>query len=130
MRLGSYNCALQKGSLARKSYGQNKISERHRHRYEFNNKFRQIVEKNGLLLSGICEERDLVEVIEIPDHRFFVGVQFHPEFKSKPLDPHPLFTSFIEASLAYKEQVAPKGKSSKKNPSRKSLKVGGRMARA
>ncbi len=99
MRLGAFPCTLQKGSMAKKAYKKSKIQERHRHRFEFNNKFRALFEKNGMDLSGICEERDLVEIIEIPDHTFFVGVQFHPEFKSKPLDPHPLFTQFVKASL-------------------------------
>jgi hypothetical protein len=75
------------------------IHERHRHRYEFNNRYREILKKYGLGLSGICEERDLVEMVEIPDHPWFVGCQFHPEFKSKPMAPHPLFTHFIEAAL-------------------------------
>jgi CTP synthase len=85
--------------MVKKIYKKAKIQERHRHRFEFNNKFRALFEKNGMDLSGICEERDLVEIIEIPDHMFFVGVQFHPEFKSKPLDPHPLFTQFVKSSL-------------------------------
>ena len=103
MRLGAFGCELKKGSLARKIYKKNSISERHRHRYEFNNKFRALFEKNGMSLSGICKERDLVEIIEIPDHLFFVAVQFHPEFKSKPVDPHPLFTHFVKASLKNRE---------------------------
>ena len=101
MRLGAFPCELAKNSLAKKAYKASSISERHRHRYEFNNKFRAIFEKNGLMLSGICRERDLVEIIEIPDNSFFVGVQFHPEFKSKPLDPHPLFTQFVSAAIAH-----------------------------
>ncbi len=99
MRLGAYSCHLQKGSRAYQIYQSQLISERHRHRYEFNNKFRPIFEKNGVTLSGVCKERDLVEIIEIKDHPWFVGVQFHPEFKSSPMAPHPLFTSFVEASL-------------------------------
>jgi len=117
MRLGAYNCSLEKGSLAFQAYDQKLISERHRHRYEFNNKFRQIVEKNGLLLSGVCQERDLVEIIEIPDHSFFVAVQFHPEFKSKPLKPHPLFVSFIEASLQKTNSLKKKPNAVKKKQS-------------
>lgn len=100
MRLGAFPCTLQHGSKVRKIYKQKDISERHRHRFEFNNKFRPLFEKNGIELSGICEDRDLVEIIEITEHPWFIGVQFHPEFKSSPLKPHPLFTSFIEASLA------------------------------
>lgn len=99
MRLGAYNCRLTKGSLAQQVYGKNLISERHRHRYEFNNKYRSLFEKNGMVLSGICEERDLVEIVELKDHPWFLGVQFHPEFKSKPMSPHPLFESFVAAAL-------------------------------
>ena len=101
MRLGAFPCTLAKGSMAKKVYKKTLIQERHRHRFEFNNKFRGIFEKNGMVLSGICEDRDLVEIIEIPDHSFFVGVQFHPEFKSKPLEPHPLFTHFVKASMKH-----------------------------
>jgi CTP synthase len=99
MRLGSYPCSLQDGSLSREIYGENLIYERHRHRYEFNNRYRPLFEKKGMLIAGFNRERDLVEIIEIPDHPWFVGVQFHPEFKSKPLRPHPLFSSFLGASL-------------------------------
>ena len=99
MRLGSYPCALQEGSRARSIYGTATIHERHRHRYEFNNKYRPLFEKRGMALSGVCEDRDLVEIIELPEHPWFVAVQFHPEFKSRPLDPHPLFTSFVEAAI-------------------------------
>lgn len=101
MRLGSYPCSLKDGTLAREIYGKALITERHRHRYEFNNKYRPLFEKHGMRLSGVCEDRDLVEIIELPDHPWFVGVQFHPEFKSRPLSPHPLFRSFVEASLGY-----------------------------
>ena len=90
------------------AYGESRIHERHRHRYEFNNKFRALFEKRGLALSGICQERDLVEIIEISDHPWFIGVQFHPEFKSKPLDPHPLFRTFVEAALARRGRVLEK----------------------
>ncbi len=99
MRLGSYACHLGTGTLTREVYGKDIIHERHRHRYEFNNRYREILKKYGMVLSGICEERDLVEMIELPGHPWFVGCQFHPEFKSKPMAPHPLFTSFIEAAL-------------------------------
>lgn len=99
MRLGAFSCQLEKGSKVHSTYGEGQISERHRHRYEFNNKFRPIFEKHGMDLSGICQERDLVEIVEITEHPWFIGVQFHPEFKSKPMDPHPLFTSFVKASL-------------------------------
>jgi CTP synthase len=99
MRLGAYSCSLMKGSKARRIYDSALISERHRHRYEFNNKYRGLFEKNGMNLSGICEDRNLVEIVEITEHPWFVGVQFHPEFKSRPLSPHPLFTSFVAAVL-------------------------------
>lgn len=98
MRLGSFPCKLKKNSLARKIYKKDLINERHRHRYEFNNSFRGLFEKNKMVLSGICEERDLVEIVELPDHPFFIGVQFHPEFQSRPLNPHPIFKEFIQAA--------------------------------
>ncbi len=103
MRLGVYPCSLKAGSKARTIYGADLINERHRHRYEFNNKFRSIFEKNGMKLSGICESRDLVEIIELPSHPWFVAVQFHPEFKSRPLKPHPLFQSFVEAAMKFQK---------------------------
>lgn len=99
MRLGAYPCTLAKGSFAQKAYGTLDISERHRHRYEFNNDYRDLLVSNGLILSGINKEGDLVEIVEISDHPWFVGCQFHPEFKSKPLNPHPLFRAFIAAAL-------------------------------
>ena len=99
MRLGAFPCSLTKGSVARKIYKKSNIMERHRHRFEFNNRFRGIFNKNGMELSGVCKERDLVEVMELPGNTFFIGVQFHPEFKSKPLEPHPLFVCFVKASL-------------------------------
>lgn len=98
MRLGAYSCKLKKGSFAEDAYKKALISERHRHRYEFNNRYRSLFEKKGLMLSGICEEKDLVEIIEYHDHPWFVGVQFHPEFKSKPTEPHPLFKNFVKAT--------------------------------
>lgn len=98
MRLGSFSCSLKKGTLARGIYKKELVQERHRHRYEFNNNFRGIFEKNKMVLSGICEDRDLVEIIELPKHPFFIGVQFHPEFQSKPLAPHPIFKDFLQAS--------------------------------
>ncbi|MCC6953522.1 MAG: CTP synthase [Deltaproteobacteria bacterium] len=99
MRLGSFRCVLREGSLARKIYGSPEIRERHRHRYEVNNEYRDRIESAGLILSGLYPEGDLVEIVELPDHPWFVGVQFHPEFMSRPLAPHPLFVSFIEAAL-------------------------------
>jgi len=99
MRLGAYACVLADGSLAAKVYGKKKISERHRHRYEFNNAYRDTIEAHGMRLSGLSPDGSLVEVVEIPDHPWFIGCQFHPEFKSKPLDCHPLFRGFVRAAL-------------------------------
>ncbi len=98
-RLGSYACALREGSISRALYGKSEISERHRHRYEFNNAFWEAFEKHGMRVAGVNEERNLVEIIELVDHPFFVGVQFHPEFKSRPDSAHPLFTGFVAAAL-------------------------------
>ncbi len=103
MRLGAYPCTLTKGTMAQKAYGSLEISERHRHRYEFNNAYRETLVARGLVLSGIYKEGDLVEMVEIPGHPWFVGCQFHPEFKSKPLNPHPLFKAFIAAALGNKK---------------------------
>jgi CTP synthase len=101
MRLGAYPCRLVPGSLAEKAYGVCDISERHRHRYEFNNKYKDRFASGGLLVSGTSPSGDLVEIMEIPDHPWFLGCQFHPEFKSRPMVPHPLFASFIKAALAF-----------------------------
>ncbi len=99
MRLGSYACHLKKDSLASAIYKQECIYERHRHRFEFNNKFKKLFEKKGMVFSGINKQKNLMEIVEIPKHPWFLGVQFHPEFQSKPLKPHPLFSSFISAAL-------------------------------
>ncbi|MBI4276461.1 CTP synthase [Candidatus Uhrbacteria bacterium] len=99
MRLGAYPCVLGHGSLAARAYGTRKITERHRHRYELNNVYRARLEKAGLKISGNYLPKNLAEIIEIPEHPFFVGVQFHPEFKSRPLAPHPLFKAFMEAAV-------------------------------
>jgi CTP synthase len=99
MRLGAYDCKLVPGTISSKAYGVELISERHRHRYELDNKYRELLEKNGLIVAGINPQRDLVEIIEIKDHPFFVASQFHPEFKSRPLRPHPLFREFIKAAI-------------------------------
>ncbi len=98
MRLGKYPCHLQSGSLASKIYGKQEISERHRHRYEVNNKFRQELTQAGLVFSGLSPDDRLVEMIELPDHPFFIACQFHPELKSRPDNPHPLFVGFVEAA--------------------------------
>ena len=99
MRLGSFRCALKDGSLARRAYRKPEIEERHRHRYEFNNKFAAQLQSRGLVLSGKCVGRELVEIIELPDHPWFLAVQFHPELKSRPHEPHPLFVDFVRAAL-------------------------------
>ena len=99
MRLGAYSCELIPGARSRKAYAKSLISERHRHRYELDNQFREILKKNGLVIAGINPERDLVEIIEIKNHPFFVATQFHPELKSRPLTPHPLFREFIKSCL-------------------------------
>ncbi|HXV26924.1 MAG TPA: CTP synthase [Candidatus Paceibacterota bacterium] len=100
MRLGAYRCRLSPGSRSRALYDREIISERHRHRYELNNEYRQILVDAGMRIGGVNPERDLVEIIELPDHPFFVGVQFHPELKSRPLAPHPLFVGLIRATVA------------------------------
>ncbi|GAB4302264.1 MAG: CTP synthase [Desulfuromonadia bacterium] len=102
MRLGAYPCSIVKGSVAHRAYGSLEISERHRHRYEFNNAYADILTNNGMTLSGLYREGNLVEIVEIADHPWFLGCQFHPEFKSKPLAPHPLFRAFIAAALETK----------------------------
>ena len=99
MRLGAYKCALREGSLAARAYGTPEVSERHRHRYELNNKYAQQLTSRGLVLSGKCVGRELVEIVELPDHPWFLAVQFHPELRSRPHDPHPLFRDFVRASL-------------------------------
>jgi CTP synthase len=98
MRLGSYPCRLRQGSKVREIYEEKIVPERHRHRYEFNNTYREDIEQNGLRVVGVNPDSGLVEIVELQDHPFFIGVQFHPEFKSRPLDPHPLFKAFIEAA--------------------------------
>ncbi len=99
MRLGAYPCALGQGTMARRIYGAKDITERHRHRFEFNNAYRKELQKCGLVLSGVYNEANLVEIVEIADHPWFLGCQFHPEFRSRPMEPHPLFESFVGACL-------------------------------
>ena len=99
MRLGAYDCTLKEGTKVRKLYGNKKISERHRHRYEFNNAYRDRLEKGGMHIAGVNDKENLVEIIELKKHPYFVGCQFHPEFKSRPLHPHPLFIGLIKATL-------------------------------
>jgi len=105
MRLGAYPCRLEKDSLAHRAYGRDDISERHRHRYEFNNAYSDRLQEGGLVISGASPDRELVEIVELKDHPWFLGCQFHPEFKSRPMNPHPLFRSFIAAALERKLSV-------------------------
>jgi CTP synthase len=107
MRLGAYTCRLLEGSLARRIYGAEAISERHRHRFEFNPRYEEALAKHGLIVSGKSPDGRFIEIVELPDHPWFLGCQFHPEFKSKPLDPHPLFASFIRA--AYEHRLRDEG---------------------
>ena len=104
LRLGSYPCVLNKDSKAYKLYGSEEIQERHRHRYEFNNEYRDVLTQNGMMLSGLSPDGRIVEMVEIPDHPWFIATQAHPELKSRPNRPHPLFRGFIEASLEYQKE--------------------------
>jgi CTP synthase len=103
MRLGAYDCTIAEKTLAHKLYKSKKISERHRHRYEFNNDYLDILRSHGLVTSGINTENNLVEIIELQDHPFFIGAQYHPELKSTPENPHPLFVGLIEAAVKWKK---------------------------
>ena len=104
MRLGKYRCELTPGTVSAKAYGETEIWERHRHRYEFNNDYRERFEKAGMVVAGRNPERDLVEIVELPDHPFFVAVQYHPEFKSRPNRPHPLFRELIGAAMKHQKE--------------------------
>ena len=104
MRLGAYPCVIERGTNAQNAYKSDYISERHRHRFEVNNKFRKTLSENGMIFSGVSPDRELVEIIEIPDHPWFLGCQFHPELKSRATKAHPLFRSFVEAALKYSEE--------------------------
>ncbi|GAH69429.1 unnamed protein product [marine sediment metagenome] len=99
MRLGTYSCKLEKDSLAFKIFNQEMIYERHRHRYEFNNLYKDNFSKHGIRFSGLNQDLNLVEMVELPNHPWFIGVQFHPEFKSRPNRAHPLFREFIKAAI-------------------------------
>jgi CTP synthase len=105
MRLGGQNCRLEPGSLARRVYGKPQIRERHRHRYEFNNRYLDLLKDGGMRFSGWSLDGRLVEIIELPDHPWFIACQFHPEFTSTPRDGHPLFCGFIEAAVAQRERT-------------------------
>jgi CTP synthase len=104
MRLGPYDCELKKDSLVYGLYETNIIKERHRHRYEFNNEYRIRFEENGMAITGINPQEDLVEIIELKDHPWFIGVQFHPEYKSTVKQPHPLFVGFVKAAGEYHQR--------------------------
>jgi CTP synthase len=105
MRLGAYPCVLKEGTFSYKAYGRKEISERHRHRYEFNNKYRETLEKAGLVIAGTSPDGKLVEIVEVKDHPWFVAVQFHPEFKSRPKSPHPLFVDFVKAAKSLRDSL-------------------------
>ncbi len=107
MRLGAYPCILEPGSFAHEAYQCREVSERHRHRYEFNNEYRDILAQKGLRFSGLSPDRNLVEIVELPDHPWFLGCQFHPEFKSRPMKPHPIFQAFVAKSLDEAERKRP-----------------------
>ena len=107
MRLGAYPCEVLKDSKAAKAYKKSRISERHRHRYEFNNAYRESYQNAGMIFSGINPESNLVEIVELPDHPFFVGCQFHPELKSTVENPHPLFVSLVKEAFQFKARNLP-----------------------
>ena len=106
LRLGSFPCVVAPGTTLARCYDAPLIRERHRHRYEFNNDYRQTLAQAGLVLSGVSPDGRLVEAVELPKHPFFVGVQFHPEFKSRPNRPHPLFLGFADAMLAHRAALS------------------------
>ena len=104
MRLGAYPCTITPDSLAHRVYGATEIEERHRHRYEFNNSYRELFAGSGMLQTGVFPGRELVEIIELRGHPWFLACQFHPEFKSRPWDPHPLFRDFVRAAVEQKKK--------------------------
>jgi CTP synthase len=108
MRLGAYPCKLRDGSRAAQIYGRSEVSERHRHRYEVNNAYRDLLAEFGMRCSGLSPDGSLVEMIELPDHPWFIGCQFHPEFRSRPMSPHPLFASFVGAAKRHGEARRPR----------------------
>jgi CTP synthase len=104
MRLGAWDCTLKENSLAHAIYGTSAIKERHRHRYEFNDDYKKQIEEAGMKATGFNPETGLVEIVEIPSHPWFIGVQYHPEYKSTVASPHPLFVAFVEAALKFKNK--------------------------
>jgi CTP synthase len=109
MRLGAYPCRLHEGTLARHIYDAEEVSERHRHRYEVNNAFREVLAEHGMVFSGTSPDERLVEMIELPDHPWFIGCQFHPDVKSRPTRPHPLFRDFVRAAVEHRERRGAEG---------------------
>ncbi len=105
MRLGAYACRIDKGTKAHKAYKADVISERHRHRYEVNNAFKELLAAKGMIFSGVCPDNNLVEMIELPDHPWFVAGQFHPELKSRATNAHPLFREFVRAAIEYRDSA-------------------------
>ena len=106
MRLGAYPCEIKSSTLAYDIYRKKRVSERHRHRYEFNNEYKKILEEHGLVISGESPDKEFVEIVELRNHPFFIAVQFHPEFKSRPLAPHPIIKSLVEKSYESKRAKA------------------------
>ncbi|HDL01498.1 MAG TPA: CTP synthase [candidate division Zixibacteria bacterium] len=115
MRLGAYPCVIEKGSKSEIAYGKTEVSERHRHRYELNNSYREMLIENGLAMAGVSPDKRLVEIVEIKEHPWFVGVQYHPELKSRPTKPHPLFRDFVKAAVTYQESRNKNSKDNKEN---------------
>jgi CTP synthase len=118
MRLGTWPTKIVEGTLAERIYGDAEVTERHRHRYEFNMKYRDRMNAKGFVISGTSPDGTLAELIELRDHPYFVGCQYHPEFQSKPNKPHPLFKGFIQASLAYPTDRAPRAAGDQESPRR------------
>ncbi len=112
MRLGIYPCRITEGTLVWRLYREELVYERHRHRFEVNNAYREVLSKSGLVFSGISPDNRLVEIIELPDHPFFIATQFHPEFKSRPNRAHPLFAGLVKAALEHRDSSARKSDSS------------------
>ena len=130
MRLGSYECALTPGSKAAKAYKAESIRERHRHRYEVNNAYVGQLQRGGLTVSGINPRRNLVEIVELKDHPFYLAVQFHPEFQSKPLHAHPLFTAFVAAALKQRKPSKSAKAKPKAKPKPKSQAAGAKASQS
>ena len=126
MRLGAWTCKIEPGTLAHRIYGQSEISERHRHRYEFNREYESLLTGAGLRISGSTPDGTYVEMVELPDHPHFIGCQFHPEFKSKPLEPHPLFRTFVGAAYESGQKRRAEKEAAKVEMFHRPVKVGSR----